>query len=90
MKIHPSTINTANPELIQEYDKSEFKDSLDPNQFAGLETLRIFKPNQYKQAINILKTKITPQYDININPSEMGVAPPVPGGGLPTKSLSNY
>jgi hypothetical protein len=79
-----STINTANPELIQEYDKSEFKDSLDPNQFAGLETLRIFKPNQYKQAINILKTKITPQYDININPSEMGVAPPVPGGGLPT------
>lgn len=77
-------INTANPELLEEYNTSEFKDSLDPNQFAGLKTLEIFKPNQYKQAVNILKTKIIPQYNVSINPSDMGIAPPVPGGGLPT------
>ena len=47
-------INAANPDLIKEYQQSPLSAKVDINQYAGLKTLEIFKPEQYQQAIDFL------------------------------------
>ncbi len=66
------------PETVQkEYEQSDLNNQLDVRQFAGLKTLQLFEPEKYEQALNILKAKITPTYDVAVE----GVQAPVAAGG---------
>lgn len=58
-------INTTNPDLLNEYKNSDLKGIVNPDQYAGLKTLELFKPEEYKQAIGILKSNPQHEYEFN-------------------------
>ena len=66
---YASTINANSLNLKEEYDNSDVKNIVDINQYAGLETLRIFDPAKYENYKNIIQQKITPLYSVEVNVS---------------------
>lgn len=49
-------INTLDPDLLAKYWNSQDKElGLNPSQYAGLETERLFSPNKYQMDLNIIK-----------------------------------
>jgi len=64
-------INAADPAVMKSYDESDLKTLVDPNQYAGLITYKLFEPDKYEQAINILKAKISPLYNIHLSTDDM-------------------
>lgn len=62
---YSSYINPTSKGFKEDYDQSKFKDKLDPNQYAGLKTLQIFKPEEYKQAVDFLNTNKPQQYELH-------------------------
>lgn len=69
---YASTINANSLNLREEYDNSDVKGIVDINQYAGLETLKIFDPAKYENYKRIIQQKITPLYsvEVNISPEE--------------------
>lgn len=55
-------INGSYKPLVEEWRQSPFASTLDENQYAGLKTLELFDPAQYKQAVKLLGIKINPEY----------------------------
>lgn len=58
-------INSLDPELARDYNNphNPLKGIVDPDQYAGLETLRMFDPVKYDNAIRDITTTITPKYE---------------------------
>ena len=59
-------INPNQPELIEEYNQSPFKDKIDAAQYAGLKTEEIFDPEKYKIDAAILSLPEEHSYTINL------------------------
>lgn len=55
-------INPTQPQLLEDYNNSEFKGLVDPTQYAGLKTLELFSPEEYQQAVKFLKEPIKQLY----------------------------
>ena len=61
---YASYINPETADFKDEYSQSGLQDKLDINQYAGLQTLKLFDPEKYKNYLNVLNTPIVTKYFI--------------------------
>jgi len=61
-EVSASFITPDNLDLIKEYEQSPLKNKLDVSQYAALETMRLFHPDKYEQAINFISAPTETEY----------------------------
>ena len=59
------SINPDTPGFVESYNNDPIKGKVDINQYAGLETLRLFEPEKYKNYVNILNENLTQEYELS-------------------------
>jgi hypothetical protein len=64
-------INATQPQFLEEYKGSQFKDLLNPNEYAGLKTLELFHPEEYQQAVDFITKPIKNIYEHHIDPKNL-------------------
>jgi hypothetical protein len=61
-------INSTQPALLHDYENSDLKNVVTPDEFAGLQTWKVFDPQKYNQEVDFLGTEVnTPQKNTDQN-----------------------